>query len=1095
MHAQILGYFWDLASLSSQEREASANKLVDLIVASQNDGTESSRSAEMSPGHALAHCSPLMQYSVKRLCRGLGSGRAGARQGFSLALTLLLQESSCLTASDVMTVLESTLDAPVSLKGAELRDLLLGQVFGYAALIRSGVDISNIASKLADALVNLLKRKVFLREAAADVLLSLLEPLDKKEMSRLLESAAELEDWLQTPAEDATAETLLVVLRLWKNLPEGNAIPLLSKDPMKFFTQEHLERVQPLLETTSNSNPRLHAVWPTVLEILIPNFGNFEKAQSPPASALEQFWNVCVENGLFKSNSHEKKALGMSLMGLLLPNIKTPEHALLIMTPNVLRSISNNAAKDSSYLHASAKRCIDTIKTYIDSIDEKYRPSISIMLRRCGGAFLEHAWVPEGITIKADASAESSEAYAQQLQEAFVKAIRPGMEGDSDAFDSRKLVLEQLSGLLKRPATSAETKKDILRFLSVFAFVVLPPPKKTFKEFPVLRAAKDCVEASKGIRQLCAARLITHVDALTRPPPHLKGKDKGTVESVSIDYLGGLLSFIDSLRKENVALVSTASTEMIDTLSKLRTTIASALSQQTTKDSRLRALYKLSALLELYALSEFSDGGDERAFEEDIAEDLSAVYAASSTAGAPKESATLEMGVPHWADTLVDVLLSLLARPSNTLPCAPIRDAAEVTFRVFCSDLTATGLEDMLRIMRRPLSGPAESEEEEEEDEEEDEIPSTDNNTDEEGGEEEEEDVAFDVEVDGDDDGEGATDADMFKMDEKLASYFSVLKDGRGGGSKAQKDELLNFKMRVAALIDSYIRKCPSSRLLPLAVEPLLTSLEAASKIGSGDTALADRIAGILRRLCKTHAETHAEESVEGIEMEVHLRRSLQLASRCADKRLSSVASEAYVYVQRVCAAGDLPVGQSSARVALEDFFEKKRSRLSRGFFEVLYRRVPALARNAVHTILSKAIAGRTDYLKGEAVLLLNALLKSADEDILKELANKGVLVGEFLVTYVSGAASKVQRSVEGVKACCLLVEQIQTNYGGGIKAVIGQEALKKLLVEMENSPLSNNGKVEGQLKQLTAMLKSTPKRKGILAGEKQAKRKKEIRQ
>lgn len=42
-------------------------------------------------------------------------------------------------------------------------------------------------------------------------------------------------------------------------------------------------------------------------------------------------------------------------------------------------------------------------------------------------------------------------------------------------------------------------------------------------------------------------------------------------------------------------------------------------------------------------------------------------------------------------DRLVDVLLSLLAKASGHLPCAPLRDAVEGLFRVFASHLTATG--------------------------------------------------------------------------------------------------------------------------------------------------------------------------------------------------------------------------------------------------------------------------------------------------------------------------------------------------------------------------------------------------------------------
>jgi hypothetical protein len=49
----------------------------------------------------------------------------------------------------------------------------------------------------------------------------------------------------------------------------------------------------------------------------------------------------------------------------------------------------------------------------------------------------------------------------------------------------------------------------------------------------------------------------------------------------------------------------------------------------------------------------------------------------------------------------------------------------------------------------------------------------------------------------------------MFRMDSKLASYFATLKEGRGGGgaARAARDELLNFKMRVATLLEAFCKR------------------------------------------------------------------------------------------------------------------------------------------------------------------------------------------------------------------------------------------------------------------------------------------------
>lgn len=81
-----------------------AKKLVEEVVASQqaaNPNADIDISQEMITPQtrgpiltkALSRCSPLMMYTIKRLAKGLASGREGARQGYAMALASLLQVS------------------------------------------------------------------------------------------------------------------------------------------------------------------------------------------------------------------------------------------------------------------------------------------------------------------------------------------------------------------------------------------------------------------------------------------------------------------------------------------------------------------------------------------------------------------------------------------------------------------------------------------------------------------------------------------------------------------------------------------------------------------------------------------------------------------------------------------------------------------------------------------------------------------------------------------------------------------------------------------------------------------------------------------
>ena len=55
-------------------------------------------------------------YALKRLARGLASGRGAARQGFALALTGALAALPAVPVGPVLDLLDAALEAPNSMK-------------------------------------------------------------------------------------------------------------------------------------------------------------------------------------------------------------------------------------------------------------------------------------------------------------------------------------------------------------------------------------------------------------------------------------------------------------------------------------------------------------------------------------------------------------------------------------------------------------------------------------------------------------------------------------------------------------------------------------------------------------------------------------------------------------------------------------------------------------------------------------------------------------------------------------------------------------------------------------------------------------------
>ncbi len=70
---------------------------------------------KVSSCHLMAACGR-QAYALKRLARGLASGRGAARQGFALALTGALAALPAVPLMPVLDLLDAALDAPASMK-------------------------------------------------------------------------------------------------------------------------------------------------------------------------------------------------------------------------------------------------------------------------------------------------------------------------------------------------------------------------------------------------------------------------------------------------------------------------------------------------------------------------------------------------------------------------------------------------------------------------------------------------------------------------------------------------------------------------------------------------------------------------------------------------------------------------------------------------------------------------------------------------------------------------------------------------------------------------------------------------------------------
>ncbi|RMZ53345.1 hypothetical protein APUTEX25_004833, partial [Auxenochlorella protothecoides] len=887
----ILAHFWNLASLEAEVQFRASSDLVDAVLKTQSSAPKAGKRED---GEAVvAAYSPTTGYTLKRLVKGLASGNAGARQGFALALTLLLKRLPGMTADDAVLLLASYLEAPSASKGAETRDYLLGRTFGIGAIVQARVPASTACkAEMIDQLLDAGVLKSFLREAAATVILDLVASETEESVSALLSACAPLSAALSASIDQSTPET-------------GAATAAASA---AFFAAPHLTTLVPLLTFTTANHPALHSLWTTLLAFLCPGEGSVIAD-----AALEALWMRVVEPELVGSGSHARKYLSITLFLRLLPHL-TCELALVAA---------------------------------LSGDDADLALAVSLALQRAGGSLWDRSL---------DA-AQLAELVERQSLWAAVKQ-------ESATEESRQAVFRLLAALaFLEPGQEAPTPQPTRGSRAKAA-------AKPGMEDPTMQTLRAAGARGAALRPLAAARLIALADFLAKRPV-------APGSAAPSPPLADLVAWVEGALSSGHARLARVGAGALSSTQPLREALSRATaSADAGGRGRVAALTHLALLLQLY------EWADPSVVDPGVGPDLADVVdRALCQAGAEVDGPRAGVNgdaAPAWHDTLVDVVLSLLARPCSPMPSAPLRNAAESVFRVFATDLTTTGLQDLLRVLASSAGGPEE-------------VlgaasPSGQGND--------------------SDDGLGATDAEMFRMDAKLAAYFATIKNGKGGNAKAAAEQLDQFKLRVVTLLEYFLKRSPASPLVPTAAVPMLNALAVAAK-PSGSQVLSQRLAGLINsKLVKTKPGAAGVSAFEPEDLAAALKRSLYLASRSADPVVESAARAVYTFLQRAAAgqhsAGDgarAVAALESAQAAARDVLASRRTRLDRAFFANLLGRVPTLAPHLLPGLLRGCSGARSEFVRAEAVALTQLALGTGQAGV------AGVL-GDRVADSAAGAAA-----------------------------------------------------------------------------------------
>jgi hypothetical protein len=266
---------------------------------------------------------------------------------------------------------------------------------------------------------------------------------------------------------------------------------------------------------------------------------------------------------------------------------------------------------------------------------------------------------------------------------------------------------------------------------------------------------------------------------------------------------------------------------------------------------------------------------------------------------------------------------------------------------------------------------------------------------------------------------------------------------------------LVSFKLRALACLEMIMKKLPESSLIISMASPLLVALVSARR-PSGDVGLSERLAGILRnQLPRCKPEAASDMEIEEEELKSQLKRALYLASRNEDKLIQEAASSVFLFLEKAAFAGAENIATEFISAAFADFFEKKKTRLGRPFFQNLLRRLPEASVAAINAILDACGSARNDFIRQEAYSMLELAVKSVDRDISEILKKKSDALLDVIIKIVSGEFAKKQRRVEALKAMCAVGQALSAK-GDGLAAVLGAKGTKKLSEALATSLESN---------------------------------------
>ncbi|XP_074286005.1 uncharacterized protein LOC141611379 [Silene latifolia] len=787
--------FGDLASGNDGKREAAAERLAVELKEVQkafekvgNTGLNNGGSKlEAEKDDGLDNCAESVRYAVRRLVRGVSSSRECARQGFALGLTILLGTNMTVRLDSVIKLVDDLLEVTSSMKGQEARDVLLGRLFAYGAVVRSRRlkeqwDCNSntpLIKEVTRLLISLASKKRYLQEPAVAVLWDLIEMLPKEAVLKHILDIPGVREWFNGATDSGNPDALLLALRVREKIATDSEIfgPLLPRpfSSSRFFTVEHLNSIAKCLKESTFCQPRVHGIWPLLVNMLLPdtvlqdaNCSSSKKhKKSRRASSSDEdseaklkiFNEVVLEDSLL-TGSHDRKHLVFDILLLMLPRLPA-SYLPIVLSLKFVQCLMDVLSTKDSWLHKVAINFLMKVSDWVESDDIRRTFVIVALQKHSGGRFDS---ITRTKTVKDLMTAFTTESgcmlFIQKLSSIFIDEepivdepsdenqpmdeesemvtvqAHGSAESSSRSDILKSWVVESLPGLLKYLTLDLEAKakvqKEVMKFLAVQGLfsATLGTEVTSFELEETFRWPKTPI--SSALSRKCVDQLqvlLSNAQKAEGSHALTNGLETNDLGCYFMRFLGTFctipsVSFVRPLSNDDEIAFKT----VLDMESRLsREGRNCGLSAEANKVHALRYLLIQLLLQLLLRPGEIAEAASE------LVICCRKAFPVNDDAESSGEEESHDGESPALMDVLVDTLLSLLPQSS-----APLRSAVEQVFRYFCEDITDDGLMRMLRVVKKDLKPPRriniakvkENEENEEEVEEEEEDEDDDDDDD-----------------------------------------------------------------------------------------------------------------------------------------------------------------------------------------------------------------------------------------------------------------------------------------------------------------------------------------------------------------------------